>query len=89
MQLPNPPAAIANTPKDLGPAEMICSERQNFVLIGRDRHTHVGGCADMLMLFLLERREQYCQERLGFEWSELEPLHSWLKLWLKHNVWCS
>ena len=63
MQLPNPPAAIANTAEDLGPAEMICSERRESVVIGRDMHTHFGGCADMLMLVLLERREHVVYRR--------------------------
>ena len=57
MQIPDPSAAITNSVEDFGPAEMICSERREFVVIGRDTHTHVGGCADMLMLVVLERRD--------------------------------
>lgn len=36
---------------------MVCTELREFVVIGRDMHTQVGGCAGILMLILLERRD--------------------------------
>jgi hypothetical protein len=37
------------------PGEIVCSSVGEFVVIGRDTHTSVGGCADMLMCVLVER----------------------------------
>jgi len=55
MQLPASQPTILRGNKDFEPWEMVSVQFGEFVVIGRDMHTHVGGCGDMVMLMLLER----------------------------------
>jgi hypothetical protein len=58
MQLPNLEPMIQKGTGDLiiPGGEIESTSSGEFVVIGRDMHTRVGGCGDMLMLILIERK---------------------------------
>jgi len=61
MQKPSSLPVAVGSLEGYAPGEIVCSSVGEFVVIGRDTHTSVGGCADMLMWCDLWRgREMLC-----------------------------
>lgn len=71
----------AGSLESYGAGEVVCSSVGEFIVIGRDIHTHVGSCGDMLMVILAERKGDIVYRRglvsiaeedwlgLGFRWK--------------------